>query len=90
MHGQENIKFLKKISIKSTINMPLNFSSNYISIFRRRYSCYYFATERQLIRIGLDLLKGVYSTPFHNFDLRPGTQNPSKCELQKPFQNNLQ
>ena len=54
--------------------MSLNFSPNYISIFRRRYCSYYFATERQLIRNGFDLLKGVYSTSFHNFDLRPGVQ----------------
>jgi hypothetical protein len=82
--------FLKKISIKCTINMSLNFSSNYISVFRLRYRCYYFRTERQLIRIGLDLLKGVYSTPFHNFELRPSIGKPSKCGLQKPFQNNLE
>ena len=54
--------------------MSLNFSPNYISIFRRRYCSYYFATERQLIRNGFDLLKGVYSTSFHNFDLRPSVQ----------------
>jgi hypothetical protein len=72
-----NQNVLKKISIKTAVRMLLQFHFEaQLYILLNKLCSFYFATERLLIWLPLDMLEGVYFTPLFIFVLRPDVRNP--------------